>query len=653
MNLKSLAAISLMTASAISYAAGPEVITPAPVSVSMGEGKCLTEKVEVKTGGKAFARATASLPQYARDEAYRLTVTKKRILIEANTAAGERYARTVLEQMRRPDGEVSCCTIYDYPRFAYRGIMLDISRHFRDKDFILKQVDAMVMLRLNRLHLHLTDDAGWRIETVSRPRLNTLSAWRPYEDYFDWSRQGGKRYSEMGAEFSFGGYLSKEDAKEIVRYAAERGITVIPEIEFPGHSREVIAAYPEIGCIGEDGSSVLSSEVCIGSEETFKLFEDVLTEIVEIFPSAYIHIGGDEASRRHWKNCPRCQARIEAEGLNNIDELQSYGIARIEKFVNSLGRNIIGWDEILEGGLAPNATVMSWRGTEGGVKAAAMNHDVIMTPGKYCYLDHYQDAPFMMPEAISGYLPIDSVYSYDPLKDFPESDASYVLGVQGNLWHEYIRTPERTEEMLYPRLYAIAEVGWSQPSRKDPVSFRQRALDLNAYFKSQGYNVFDLSNEYGQRKAYFTETKHLALGKSVAYNCKYSPRYAAQGEQTLTDGLSGGWDYGDGRWQGFLCDFDATVDLGSVMPLHYAGATFFYHSGPEVFLPEYLEIWTSADGVNFTLAAHLPCEISAAITKRMALPVGSVLSTDARYVRFRAPRAGNKGYLFLDELVIN
>ncbi|MBR5384913.1 MAG: beta-N-acetylhexosaminidase [Bacteroidales bacterium] len=652
MNLKSLAAISLMTASAISYAAGPEIITPVPVAVTMGKQVNVTPNVVVKTGEKAFARLTASLPEFAREEAYRLTVAPKRIVIEANTLAGERNARASLAQMMRDGGDIPCCTVYDYPRFAYRGIMLDISRHFRDKDFILKQIDAMAMLRMNRLHLHLTDDAGWRIETESRPRLNSLSAWRPYEDYFDWSHNGG-RYVEQESELAYGGYLSKADAAEIVSYAAERGITVVPEIEFPGHSREVVAAYPEIGCIGEDWAPVLSSEVCIGSEETFKLFEDVLREVVEVFPSAYIHIGGDEASRRRWKVCPRCRARMEQEGLKEFDELQSYGIARIEKIVNSLGRNIIGWDEILEGGLAPNATVMSWRGTDGGVKAAGMKHDVIMTPGKYCYLDHYQDAPFKVAEAISGYLPIDSVYCYDPLKDFPESDKSYVLGVQGNLWHEYIRTPERTEEMLYPRMYALAEVGWSQPSRKDAADFRKRALDLNEYLKSLGYNVFDLSNEYGQRKAFGTKTSHLALGKNVAYACNYSPSYKAQGETTLTDGLSGGWDYGDGRWQGFLCDFDATVDLGSVMPIHYAGASFFFQMGSDIFFPEFLEVWTSVDGENFTLADNLPCEISRTTRQRMAIPFGLPINIEARYIRFFAPRVDNKGFIFVDELVVN
>ena len=335
--------------------------------------------------------------------------------------------------------------------------MLDISRHFRDKDFILKQIEAMAEVRLNRLHLHLTDDAG---------------------------------------------YLSQEDAREIVAYAAKRNITVIPEIEMPGHSAEVLAAYPELSCLSPDGGQAPNrSDLCPGNELTFTFMETVLREIMDIFPSEYIHVGGDEAGKRNWPDCPRCKARMAEEGLGSPEELQSYLITRIERFLNENGRKLLGWDEILEGGLAPNAAVMSWRGTEGGIKAASMGHDVVMTPGAWCYLDKYQDAQFKEPEAIGGYLPLEKVYAYDPLDGIPEEARAHVLGMQGNLWHEFIPEPWHTEYMLWPRALAIAETGWSPASVKDWSRFHERALRYIEYLNEKGYRSFDLKNEFGERKA--------------------------------------------------------------------------------------------------------------------------------------------------------
>ena len=634
-------------------AGGPGDILPAPNEVTPGNGSIPYTEPTVSLGGKAFARATASLPAFSRDEAYRLTVSQKGIGIEANTPAGVFYARAALEQMRRDGQPIACCTIFDYPRFAYRGIMLDISRHFRDKEFIFKQIDAMAEVRLNRLHLHLTDDAGWRLEIKAYPRLTDYAAWRRGKTWKEWER-GGKQYLHENDPEASGGYLTQEDAREIVAYAAARHITVIPEIEMPGHSAEVIAAFPELSCLTADGSAFARnrSDFCPGREETFTFLETVLREVMDIFPSAYIHVGGDEAGKRNWHDCPLCRARMEKEGLGNVDELQSYLIARIERFLNENGRSLLGWDEILEGGLAPNATVMSWRGTQGGIKAASMGHDVVMTPGEWCYLDKYQDAQFKEPEAIGGFLPLEKCYSYDPCDGIPADSQGHLLGVQGNLWHEFIPTPEHTEYMLWPRAFAIAEVGWTLPARKDAASFRERALAQADYLSGKGYHPFDLREEFGERKGYGTPLQHLGAGCPVSYAFPWSRQYPAAGAATLTDGQLGSWGYANSPWQGFInSDLDVTIDLGSVKPIHYVGATFMMQSGPEIFLPKRVEIFVSADGTDFTKAGEVWNEISADTGGVMYIPFGTTLNAEARYVRYHAVRG--RGWIFVDEIIIN
>ena len=299
------------------------------------------------------------------------------------------------------------------------------------------------------------------------------------------------RFCEKNEEGAYGGYYTEADVREVLEYARLRHVTVIPEIEMPGHSGEVLAAYPQLSCTGKPYTS---GEVCIGNEETFKFFEDVLDEVIRLFPSRYIHIGGDEASRRHWKTCPKCQKRMKEEGLKDESELQSYMIARIEKYLNDKGREIIGWDEILDGGLAPNATVMSWRGTEGGIAAARMGHYAIMTPESHCYLDHYQDDPETQPLAFGACVPIGQTYSYDPAPDSLGTDiCKYILGVQGNVWAEYLPTYEHAEYMIYPRIIALAEVGWTPVKNKHPESFKRRINNEIRHIKAKGYNPFTLS----------------------------------------------------------------------------------------------------------------------------------------------------------------
>ena len=423
-------------------------------------------------------------------EGYNLTVSKQGVNIQASSAAGACYGLQTLAQLARNGKELPVTTIKDEPRFPYRGLHLDVSRHFFNTDYVKKQIDLVATYKINRLHWHLTDGAGWRLEIPGYPRLTEFAAWRKAANLQDWGKYD-HRFCEKNEEGAYGGYYTEADVREVLEYARLRHVTVIPEIEMPGHSGEVLAAYPQLSCTGKPYTS---GEVCIGNEETFKFFEDVLDEVIRLFPSRYIHIGGDEASRRHWKTCPKCQKRMKEEGLKDESELQSYMIARIEKYLNDKGREIIGWDEILDGGLAPNATVMSWRGTEGGIAAARMGHYAIMTPESHCYLDHYQDDPETQPLAFGACVPIGQTYSYDPAPDSLGTDiCKYILGVQGNVWAEYLPTYEHAEYMIYPRIIALAEVGWTPVKNKHPESFKRRINNEIRHIKAKGYNPFTLS----------------------------------------------------------------------------------------------------------------------------------------------------------------
>ena len=606
-------------------------ILPAPVSFERADGTSTTKDVEVVVGKRSFTRWSASLPDFAKKEAYRLTITPKRIRIEANTPEGVYRAETTLGQLEYP---YPCGVIVDYPRFPWRGIMLDISRHFRDKEFILKQIDALSEVKLNVLHLHLTDAAGWRLEVKSHPELTAKAAWRVGDTWREWDTTG-KRY-----EGSYGGFLSQEDVREIVAYAARHHMTVVPEIEMPGHSRETVYAIPGVGCRD------FSDDLCPGKEATFQLLEDVLAEVMDLFPSEYIHIGGDEAGKRHWHDCPDCQRRMQEEGLKNVEELQSYLVRRIERFLNAHGRRLIGWDEILEGGLSPNATVMSWRGTEGGLEAIRQGHDAVMTPGNRCYLDKVQDAPVREPEGWGGYLPIDSIYVYDPAAGIPEASLGHLLGVQGNLWHELIPQPSHTEYMLYPRAFAIAEIGWSPLDVKDADDFRERATAHAAALRERGYTTFKLEEEVGNRPASREAENHLGRGAKVAYARPWHRNYPAAGAATLTDGNLGGWSYGDGRWQGFLSDVDVTIDLGSEKPVHYVTATFLAAPGAGVYLPDRVTVEYSVDGEHYLLAGELLNENP----DGKYIPFGVSVGKDARYIRYHAFRT--KEWLFTDEILI-
>lgn len=617
--------------------------------------------VHLKKGKKKDTQNILSLSiteknhQLPSPESYTLSVTPQQILIRATSGAGLFYGMQTLLQLAQPSGagsySIASVEIEDTPRFAYRGLMLDVSRHFSTKEFIKKQIDALAYYKINRLHLHLTDAAGWRLEIKKYPLLTEFAAWRTDPTWKQWWN-GGRKYVRFDAPGAYGGYYTQDDIREILEYARQHYITVIPEIEMPSHSEEVLAAYPQLSCSGEPYKN---SDFCVGNEETFTFLENVLTEVMELFPSEYIHIGGDEAGKSAWKTCPKCQKRMKDEHLANVDELQSYLIHRIEKFLNNHGRHLLGWDEILQGGIAPNATVMSWRGEEGGIAAVTSGHRAIMTPGAYCYLDSYQDAPYSQPEAIGGYLPLKKVYSYNPVPaSLTAEQAKLVYGVQGNLWVEYIPTPEHVEYMIYPRILALAETAWSAPERKSWPDFHTRALSAVADLQAKGYHSFDLKKEIGSRPESLQPVSHLALGKKVIYNSPYSSHYPAQGNTALTDGIRGDWTYGDGSWQGFISDnrLDVTIDMEKETSIHSVTAAFMQVVGAEVFLPETVVISISDDGTHFTELRKQHFEVSKETPIRFT-DISWQGEAKGRYVRYQA-QAGSEfgGWIFTDEIIV-
>lgn len=431
-------------------------------------------------------------------EGYELTVSPDRVTIKGQAANGVFYG---LQTLRKSvpaiayglDIILPAAVIKDAPRFAYRGMMLDVGRHFFSVDFVKRYIDLLAMHNMNYFHWHLTEDQGWRIEIKKYPRLTEIGSIRKETGI-------GSSRTEFDGK-PYGGFYTQDEIKEIVKYAQEQYVTVIPEIDLPGHMLAALAAYPELGCTGGPYEvachwGVFSDVLCIGNEKTYEFLEGVLAEVIELFPSKYIHIGGDEAPRTRWETCPKCQVLAKKEGLkpdrehSTEDRLQSYCMKRIERYLNEKGRQIIGWDEILEGDVAPNATVMSWRGMQGGIKAAKLKHDVIMTPNDYMYFDYYQSADKgQEPLAMGSGVTVEKVYGFEPVAtELENEEKKHILGVQANMWTEYIATPEHVEYMMVPRMAALAEVQWMMPEEKDYQEFLKRLNSLVGFYKRESVN---------------------------------------------------------------------------------------------------------------------------------------------------------------------
>ena len=440
-----------------------------------------------------------SLPE----EAYNLKVTENQVIIYASGHNGFLYGLETIRQLL-PVGiesknvvpnmnwDIPNVEIKDSPRFKWRGFMLDVSRHFFDKDYVMETIDQLALLKMNTLHLHLVDDQGWRIEIKKYPKLTEVGGFRVDQEDKPWN---ARPTPELGNETTYGGFYTQEDIKEIVAYAESRGITVVPEIEMPAHVMSAIAAYPELSCfqkpimVPSGGVWPITEIYCPGKETTFEFLENVLLEVMELFPSRYIHVGGDEATKTNWEKCPDCKKRIQEEGLETVEELQSYFIRRMERFLSSKGRTLLGWDEILEGGLAPGATVMSWRGVKGGLEASEAGHDVVMTPNSHCYFDYYQGDQDAEPLAWGGNLPLSKVYQFDPVVEgMSEEQAKHVLGGQANLWTEYVPTKAQAEYMTYPRLAALAEAVWSSKDNRNWDDFSNRVSSLFQRYGIMGVN---------------------------------------------------------------------------------------------------------------------------------------------------------------------
>jgi hexosaminidase len=470
-------------------------------------------KTEVAEGKKPESGSVFMMLDTAikDNEGYILTITPRKIIIKAKSAPGLFYAVQTIRQLMPADVEkpvvvegfrlaVPSCEIKDAPRFAYRGMHLDVCRHFFSPEDVKRYIDMIALHKMNTFHWHLTDDQGWRIEIKKYPRLTEVGAFRKETLVGN----GGKQPFVYDGK-PYGGFYTQDEIRDIVAYAKSKFVTIIPEIEMPGHALAALASYPALSCTGGPFDvytrwGVVDDVYCAGKEETFNFLEDVLTEVIGLFPGKYIHIGGDECPKIRWEKCPLCQKRIKAIGLKDEQELQSYFIERIEKFLNSKGRKIIGWDEILEGGLAPEATVMSWRGTNGGIAAAQQKHDVIMTPGNYVYLDYYQCEPADQPLAIGGYLPLEKVYSYNPMpSELKSNEQKYILGIQGNVWTEYIGTRDYLDYMTYPRMIAIAETGWTPDRLKDFDDFLARFEASGKRYDVMGINYF--KGEYRDTRA--------------------------------------------------------------------------------------------------------------------------------------------------------
>lgn len=650
------------------------------------------------------------------DEGYKLNVNKKGVAIYATTETGLFYGLQTVIQLSHNQTKIPFLEITDNPRFAYRGLHIDVSRHFFPIDFLKKQIDIMAQLKFNRFHWHFTDGPGWRIEIKKYPELTNIAAWRTHPLWKDWW-ESGRKYVSAETAGAYGGFYTQEEARELVRYAAERHIVIIPEIEMPGHSEEVLAMYPQLSCTEKPYTS---SEFCIGNDETFEFLENVLTEIIDIFPSEYIHIGGDEAEQKHWKECVKCQARIKEEGLKNESELQSYLIRRIEKFLHSKDRKLIGWDEILDGGLDKSAVVMAWRNVNIGIDAVQNGYKVIMTPAEFCYLDSYQGIPDTQPEAIGGFLPIEKVYSFNPAPDsLSENVAKQIWGVQANAWAEYIPTEQHMEYMLYPRALAMAEVAWTQPEKKSWDDFKSRVNYAIPILQSKGYNPYTLSKEpfialendsvnkaievtltseltpieiryttdgnepsaqsplYSEplmiRDSAMVKAKlfrngeavgnsinhridyHHGIGKKVIYNTPYSKYYPASGETTLIDGIPGGLSHGDGLWQGFMLpEIDIVIDLQEVIPIKSINVRFLQNANSWIWFPKTIVYSVSEDGETYNEVNNISGDFAEKDEKGTLFHSFAWSGAEnARFVRLHAVSNGIKGgWMFLDEITV-
>jgi hexosaminidase len=636
-------------------------------------------------------------------EQYSIKMSPTFMMIYASDEEGASKAISTFKQLyilSNKKGVIPNYSISDGPAFLHRGLLLDCSRHFFSVATVKKYIDLLAFYKMNTLHWHLTEDQGWRIQINKYPKLTEVGAWRTEKD--------GSRY---------GGFYSKKDIKDVIAYADARGITVIPEIEMPGHSQAAIAAYPHLSCTGEQVNvvndwGVFKEIYCAGNDSVFVFLEDVLSEVMELFPSKYIHVGGDEAPKFRWEHCEICQKRMADEGLKDEHELQSYFITRIEKFLNANGRELIGWDEILEGGLSPNASVQSWHGMEHGKIAAQQKHNVVMSPTSHCYLDYGLDA-----------IDLEKVYRFNPIPEGLEKEfEQYILGAEVNMWTEHVPNDSILDSRVFPRLIAMAEVLWSGPGgdyqdfynrlqshypileemgvksglEAEPITIKTFVKKNKTYVeiipglpnltleyslgdglaypykkpfvlqKSTPFQVMAYKNTKLYGDVYETKlVHHKALGITPKYTAPFSSYYTAGGQLGLTDGLLGSLNFRDGRWQGYSGnDVDVVLDLGEVKDIESVQAGFYQYNNAWVFFPKMIEVEVSSNGIDWEKFGDNTSTIAPEKRGSQLLTIGvaKTTKTKTRYIRFMAKNigkvpnwheaAGSDAWIFIDEIIV-
>lgn len=665
--------------------------------------------VKEKTGNENMILLSVSPEMAGSSEGFSISTLNNTIKIKGKTPEGLMRGIQTLRQLfilpfhqkeKRKAWFLPSVTLSSSPKFEHRGLLLDVCRHFFDKDVVKKYIDLLAFYNMNVLHLHLTEDQGWRIESDKYPKLNEISSWR--------INQNGERY---------GGFYTKEELKEIVSYAQERHVTVIPEIELPGHSQAALAAYPEFACIGHNDTievindwGVFKEIYCAGNDSTFIFLETILTEVMEIFPSKFIHIGGDEAPKYRWENCGRCQKRIKDENLHDEHELQNYFITRIEKFLNRNNRELIGWDEILEGGLSPNATVQSWRGMKGGIEAAKSNHKAIMSPTSHCYLDYGLDV-----------IDMEKIYHFDPIpSELNLTEQQYIIGGECNMWTEHVPDEANLDSKVSPRMQALAEVLWSYPEERDYDDFYHRIQSHYPIMEAMGIAYgpeaipADLQVEFQQNEVLISINKnipnidfiskwngesvemengfklletgelevkarknntfygdainqkfthHKALTKPVDYNAEYNDWYTAGGEFALVDGRCGSTNFRDGNWQGFFGnDAELTIDLGEVQNIQSVSSNFYQYNNAWIFVPRNYKVSYSENKIEW-LPYGVQQSKTAPETRGKLIETFSISNqVIARYLKIEVTSlgtipdwheaAGSKAWIFMDEIMV-
>ena len=638
-------------------------------------------------------------------EEYFLKILENQIIIEASSPNGIMHGIQSLRQIVPINENISskkisinCLEIHDFPRFKWRGLLLDCCRHFMQKDFVKRYIDLLAFHKMNILHWHLTEDQGWRIEIEKYPKLTEIGAWRENKD--------GEKY---------GGFYTKKDIREIVLYAENRGIEIVPEIELPGHSVAAIASYPHLSCTGdsikvETDWGVFKDIYCAGNDSVFIFLEDVLEEVIELFPSKYIHIGGDEAPKYHWENCSKCQKRIINNNLKGEHELQSYFIKRISDFLKTKNKVLIGWDEIIEGGIPENAIIQSWRGMEGGIVAAKNQNQAIMSPTSHCYFDYDLDA-----------INLEKVYSFEPIpKELSQSESKFIIGGECNMWSE--RAPqELIDSKVFPRILAMSEVLWSE-KEKDYTEFSNRIekhypkldklgvnygyektpIKFNSTFKENEFIVsiekgnskmnleYNVNNQgwkdylvplkfkkntnlivkekNSKRKVVATKNLefnfHKGLDKKTIYKTNYNPSYQADKEKTLVNGIAGSnHNFRDGQWQGFYgTDIDVVIDLGEKTKFSELSSSYFQYHLSWILLPKSIEYLISNNGETFSRIFYKDQICNPMKEGKFKEQFSYHGEQSARYIRLKAknygtlpkqhPAAGSNGWVFIDEFII-